>query len=95
MGSMSKKDQNNSIIPVEIIERRILVIRGQKVMLDRDLAELYQVKPTALRQAVSRNKIRFPADFVFQLYKAEAEGLVSQTVIPSIQSFGGSLPYVR
>ena len=76
-----------------MIERRILLIRGHKVMLDRDLALLYQVKPIALRQAVKRNSNRFPADFVLQLTKEEAEALVSQNVIPSRRSLGGFLPY--
>jgi hypothetical protein len=80
-------------VPIEVIERRILLIRGHKVMLDRDLALLYQVKPIALRQAVKRNSNRFPADFVLQLTKEEAEALVSQNVIPSRRSLGGFLPY--
>lgn len=84
---------HRAIVPVEVIERRIYLIRGHKVMVDRDLAALYQVKPTALRQQVKRNQARFPADFVFQLSKDEAETLVSQNVIPSKRSFGGSLPY--
>jgi len=54
-------------VPVEIIERRIYLIRGQKVMLDSDLAELYEVEPRALVQAVKRNSDRFPEDFMFQL----------------------------
>ena len=62
-------------------------------MLDRDLADLYQVKPIALRQQVKRNKERFPQDFMFQLKEAEVDILVSQNVIPSRRSLGGSLPY--
>ena len=81
-------------IPLDMIERRIYLIRGQKVMLDRDLADLYGVRAIALRQQVKRNPRRFPDDFMFQLSKAEAEILVSQNVIPSRRSFGGSLPYV-
>ena len=80
-------------VPVELIERRIFVIRGHKVMLDRHLAELYGVKPIALRQQVKRNKNRFPDDFIFLLSRTEAEGLVSQNVIPSRRSLGGYLPY--
>ena len=76
-----------------MIERRIYFMRGQKVMLDRDLAELYGVKPIALRQQVSRNTRRFPSDFVFRLSRREAEFLVSQNVIPSKRSLGGYLPY--
>jgi hypothetical protein len=81
-------------VPVQLIERRIYLIQGQKVMLDRDLAELYQVKPIALRQQVKRNIDRFPKDFMFQLTEKEADLLVSQSVIPSKQSLGGYLPYV-
>jgi len=54
-------------VPVELIERRIYLIRGQKVMLDADLAELYQVETKALNQAVRRKPERFPEDFRFQL----------------------------
>jgi hypothetical protein len=63
-------------------------------MLDRDLAELYGVRPTALRQQVKRNLKRFPADFMFRLTLKEAKSLVSQNVIPSGRSLGGSSPYV-
>lgn len=69
-------------------------MRGEKVMLDRDLAELYGVTTSALIQAVKRNKKRFPPDFMFQLIKMEAESLVSQNVIPSKRSLGGRMPYV-
>jgi phage regulator Rha-like protein len=62
-------------VPIELIERRIYLIRGQKVMLDADLAELYQVETKALNRAVHRNIERFPEDFMFQLTKAEAETL--------------------
>ena len=62
-------------------------------MLDRDLAELYGVKPIALRQQVKRNIERFPDDFMFQLTSHEAESLVSQNVIPSQSHLGGYLPY--
>jgi hypothetical protein len=84
----------SNIVPVEKIENKILLIRGTKVMLDRDLAELYGVKTSALIQAVKRNKKRFPDDFLFQLINIEAEFLVSQNVIPTKRSFGGRMPYV-
>ena len=82
-----------ALIPVEVIEQRILLIRGQKVMLSTHLAELYDVETRALNQAVKRNITRFPKDFMFQLNSAEAEQLVSQNVIPHKKYFGGSLPY--
>lgn len=81
------------VAPMHKIERRIYSIRGHRVMLDRELAELYGVRTIALRQQVKRNKNRFPEDFLFQLSAEEAEMLVSQNVIPSRRSLGGSLPY--
>ena len=60
-----------SLTPIEHIENRIYLIRGQKVMLDRDLAELYGVETKALNQAVRRNIERFPEDFMFVLSKTE------------------------
>lgn len=70
-----------SLIPAERIEQTILLIRGHKVMLDRDLATLYGVETRALVQAVTRNRDRFPADFMFQLSKEELANWRSQFVI--------------
>ena len=64
-----------ALIPVEMIEKKILLIRGEKVMLDADLAELYQVETFNLNKAVKRNINRFPQDFMFQLTKQEADSL--------------------
>jgi len=83
----------NKTTSVERIENKIFQIRGKRVMVDRDLAVLYGVKPIALRQQVKRNKERFPEDFMFQLTEEEVKIMVSQNVIPSIQSLGGYLPY--
>ena len=69
------KSQNQLLVTVEMIERRIYLIRGQKVMLDRDLADLYEVPTKSLNLAVKRNKDRFPEDFMFQLNKKEAGSL--------------------
>ncbi len=88
------KEKMANLLPVETIERKILVVRGKKVMLDRDLATLYQVKPIALRQQVKRNAGRFPDDFMFRMTPKEAAVLVSQNVIPSRKSLGGGLPLV-
>ena len=91
---MPKAKQLTAPRPVESL---IQIIRGRKVMLDRDLAQAYGVKPTALRQQVKRNGERFPEDFMFQLTADEAANLklVSQFVIPtSRRSFGGFMPYV-
>ncbi len=83
---------SNESSPVPLIESRIFLIRGQKVLLDRDLARLYQVKPIALRQQVRRNPKRFPSDFLFELDEEEVEALLSQNVIPSRRNLGGSRP---
>jgi len=83
-----------SIINEESINSKIYSIRGFQVMLDRDLAELYAVKPIRLREQVKRNIDRFPNDFMFQLDDSEVDFMVSQNAIPSKQHLGGSLPYV-
>jgi|SRR5579871_5060808 len=69
-----------AILPVERITRAILLLRGQKVMLDADLAGLYHVEVKALNQAVKRNRERFPRDFMFRLTTDEFRRLRSQTV---------------
>lgn len=74
---MAHKDQ---IIPSERIEKSIFLIRSQKVMLDANLAELYEVSTKVFNQAVKRNKGRFPADFMFQLTDEEFAALRSQIV---------------
>ena len=77
----------SQLVPVEVIERRILLIRGQKVMLSTDLAELYGVETRVLIQAVKRNIERFPEDFMFQMNDTEFANLKSQFVI---SSWGGA-----
>jgi ORF6N domain len=84
---------DSPLIPAARIEQCILEIRGQRVILDRHLADLYRVKPIALRQQVKRNMTRFPEDFMLQLTAEEVNLLVSQNVIPSRRSLGGSRPY--
>jgi hypothetical protein len=83
------------LIPAERIERAILIIRGQKVMLDRDLAELYRVETFNLNKAVKRNLSRFPEDFMFQLSDEEAEALRFQIGMSKPTGRGGRryLPY--
>lgn len=80
----SGKATNQSLVSVEHIERSILFIRREKVMLDADLAFLYGVKTKVLDQAVKRNMKRFPSDFMFQLTKKESELLRSQIVTSSL-----------
>ncbi len=73
----------NNLIPQEVIEQRIFIIRGMKVMLSTHLAELYNVEPRSLIQAVRRNSLRFPADFMFQITTEEFQNLKSHFVISS------------
>ncbi len=81
-----------ALIPVEIIEKKILLIRGEKVMLDSDLAELYGVETRVLVQAVKRNIERFPSDFMFQLNEQEVAALRSQAVISKTGRGGRRYP---
>ena len=71
-------------LPPEFVERRIYLVRGKKVMLDADLAELYGVETKALNRAVQRNKDRFPADFIFRLTAEESESLRFQFGISNV-----------
>ena len=90
---MNRQITNHSVVPLERINQAIFLIRGRKIMLDRNLAQLYGVKAIALRQQVKRNRDRFPNDFMFQLSKKEVDLLVSQNVIPSKRNLGGFFPY--
>jgi hypothetical protein len=83
----------SSLVPIERIEKRILFLRGHKVMLSTDLAEMYGVEPRALVQAVKRNRERFPKDFMFQLSEKEFENLKSQIVTSSWGGLRRARPY--
>ncbi len=76
------------------IQQKIYEIRGMKVMFDFDLAQLYQTETRILKQAVKRNRERFPEDFMFELDNKEVNSMVSQDVIPTKSYFGGAQPYV-
>lgn len=80
---------------IEIINQKIYSVRGVKVMLDKDLAELYNVETKVLKQAVRRNIKRFPPDFLFELTKEEYESLRSQIVTLKVNRGGFSkyLPF--
>ena len=78
--------KTNSVIPVEKIERSIFLIRGQRVMLDRDLAILYGVPTKVLNQAVKRNRDRFPEDFMFQLTHQEAKSWWAEVLDARLRS---------
>ncbi|MBU0687575.1 MAG: ORF6N domain-containing protein [Candidatus Margulisbacteria bacterium] len=84
----------NTLMPMETIEKKIFLIRGKKVMLDRDLADLYKIETAQLKRQIKRNIDRFPSDFMFILNQQEVEMMVCQNGIPSKKHFGGAKPYV-
>ena len=86
--------ENKKSISSDIITEKIYTLRGTKVMLDRDLALLFEVKNIRLREQVKRNLSKFPEHFMFRLTEEETEMMVSQNAIPSKKHLGGSLPYV-
>ncbi len=88
---MTKED--NLILREAVIASKIITIRDEKVILDVHLAELYEVETRALKQAVRRNKDRFPDDFMYELTDTEIENVVSQNVIPSKRHLGGAVPF--
>ena len=92
---MPKSDLPVMVSEENIVEK-IYLIRGQKVMLDRDLAEMYGVPTFRLNEAVKRNITRFPEDFMFQLTEIEFKSLISQIAISKNKGRGGTrkLPYV-
>lgn len=95
---MAKKDIQMLVMEQKILNR-IYVVRGEKIMLDRDLAELYNVETRVLNQSIKRNLKRFPKDFMFQLSEKEFKNLISQNVISSLPAgkagWGGArkMPY--
>jgi len=91
---MSKTRVSKSVIPAERIEKSIFLIRGQKVILDRDLAAIYGAPTFRFNEAVKRNRDRFPEDFMFQLTQEELETLISQNAMPKPGRGGRrTLPY--
>ncbi|NQU12704.1 MAG: ORF6N domain-containing protein, partial [Desulfobacteraceae bacterium] len=83
-------DKKVDVLTPENIAALIYLIRGQKVMLDRDLAGLYEVETKVLKQAVRRNIDRFPEDFMFELSDQEFKNLRSQFVTSSLSQWGGA-----
>lgn len=83
----------NELMPIQIIENKIFVIRGIKVMIDRDLAELYGVKTMVLNQAVKRNIKRFPEDFMFKLSDNELKELITNCDRFMALKHSSSTPY--
>lgn len=81
------------IVKISDIQAKIIELRGKKIILDKDLAKLYQVKPIRLREQAKRNLERFPDDFMFQLTDDEVDFMVSQNAIPPKKRLGGYNPY--
>jgi len=79
---------NLLVIPDEVIVNKIYLYRGQKVMIDRDLAELYDVETRVLKLAVRRNILRFPDDFMFEMNEEEFQNWRSQIVISNSDKMG-------
>lgn len=89
---MVGKEESTNLLEGTITSR-IFAIRGERVILDVHLAELYGVETRALKQAVRRNRERFPGDFLFELTETEIEKMVSHFVIPSKSHLGGATPF--
>jgi hypothetical protein len=83
-----------SIIKFDTIENKLIKYNNEWVLLDKDVAFLYEIEPKKLRQQVKRNINKFPNDYAHQLSEDDLDIMVSQNVTPSKQQFGGSLPYV-
>ncbi|MFB2120819.1 ORF6N domain-containing protein [Parapedobacter sp. 2B3] len=90
---MAETKHTEITVADDLVMSRIYVIRGQKVILDRDLASLYGVETRVLKQAVRRNIDRFPEDFMFEVSEDELNSMVSQFVIPDKKMFGGAKPF--
>ena len=82
------------IIKFENLESKLILKNNELVLLDKDVAYLYDIEPKKLRQQLKRNIEKFPLDYAYKLTDEELDIMVSQNVTPSKQSFGGSLPYV-
>ncbi len=87
------KKEAKLILHEAVIASKIITIRDEKVILDVHLSELYEIETRALKQAVRRNKDRFPNDFMYELTDNEIEEVVSQNVIPSKRHLGGAVPF--
>ena len=82
------------VIKFETLESKLISINDSLVLLDKDVAKLYDIEPKKLRQQLKRNIEKFPKDYAFQLSDSQFEIMVSQNVTPSKKEFGGSIPYV-
>lgn len=84
----------STLIPLELIERRIFVLRGEKVLIDRHLAEMYGIATRVFNQAVKRNLERFPREFMFQLTKEERDQVITVCDDLAPLKYARTMPYV-
>jgi len=84
----------SKIVKFDTLKNKLIQKDGELVLLDKDVAYLYDIEPKKLRQQLKRNIDKFPNDYAYRLTDADLDMMVSQNVTPSKQSFGGSLPYV-
>ena len=84
----------SNIVKFENLENKLIEMNGELVLLDKNVADLYEIEPKKLRQQLKRNMEKFPKDYAYQLTEDDIDMMVSQNVTPSKQVFGGSLPYV-
>ena len=82
------------MIKFETLEKKLIKLEDEYVLLDKDVAELYDIEPKKLRQQLKRNLDKFPKDYAYQVSDDMFDLMVSQNVTPSKQSFGGALPWV-
>jgi len=90
---MKAKEESSTIRQEAVIASKIITVRDEKVILDVHLAELYDVETRVLKQAVRRNRDRFPDDFMYELTDDEIDVVVSQNVIPARKYLGGATPF--
>jgi hypothetical protein len=88
-----KREEQLAIQQNALIASKIITLRNEKVILDVHLADFYEIETRVLKQAVRRNRDRFPSDFMFELTDIEILEVVSQNVIPSKGHFGGAIPF--
>jgi len=91
---MAKPLKRSLLVPDEVVINKIIVLRGKKVMLDKDIAELYGVPTKRLNEQVKRNKKRFPEDFMFQLTQEEKDEVVANCDHLKNLKYSPNLPYV-
>jgi hypothetical protein len=82
------------VVQFKSLEKKLINLNDELVLIDKDVAELYKIEPKKLRQQLKRNSDKFPKSYAYRVSEEEFEWMVSQNVTPSKQSFGGSLPYV-